>query len=52
MGGVRVRIMFILKSNHNNKCNVRLKSIICKCRLMMGIVLDTVCRSSGYPGCA
>ena len=33
-GGVWVKIMFILKSNHNNNCNVWLKGIACNCLLM------------------
>ena len=33
-GVVWVRIMFILKSNHNNNCDVWLKSIACNCLLI------------------
>ena len=32
--GVWVRIMFILKSNHNNNCDVWLKGIACNCLLI------------------
>ena len=42
---VWVRIMFILKSNHNNNCDAWLKGIACNCLLitgnMMGMVIDT-----------
>ena len=32
--GLYVRVMFILKLNHNNNCNVCLKGIGCNCLLM------------------